>query len=80
MKWVCFDSSLMYITYYLEVAITYLLPLDPVKQRQLVGLAAATIDFLILSTRLPLPSASTDEEIEVMKALLQKLMQVSLFI
>ncbi|VUZ46532.1 unnamed protein product, partial [Hymenolepis diminuta] len=50
--------------------------MDPIKQRQLVGLAAATIDFLILSTRLPLPSASTDEEIETMRALLQKLMQI----
>nr|CDS34166.1 huntingtin [Hymenolepis microstoma] len=49
---------------------------DSIKQRQLVGLAAATIDFLILSTRLPLPSAPTDEEIEVMTVLLQMLVQI----
>lgn len=59
--------------------ITCLLSPDLTSQRQLVGLAVAALDFLILSTRLPLPSASTTEEIEAILSLLQKLMQVSTY-
>ncbi|VDN99124.1 unnamed protein product [Rodentolepis nana] len=50
--------------------------MDSINQRQFVGLAAATVDFLVLSTRLPLPSTPSDEEIEVMTVLLQTLVQI----
>ncbi|KAM7533054.1 hypothetical protein Aperf_G00000124107 [Anoplocephala perfoliata] len=50
--------------------------IDLTSQRQLAGLAVATLDFLILSTRLPLPSASSIKEIEAILSLLQKLMQI----
>ncbi|KAL5106555.1 Huntingtin [Taenia crassiceps] len=45
------------------------------SQRQLAGLAAATIDFLLLSTRLPLPSAYSEDEINFISAFLYYLMQ-----
>ncbi|VDK22231.1 unnamed protein product [Taenia asiatica] len=44
-------------------------------QRQLAGLAASTIDFLLLSTRLPLPSACSEDEINSISAFLCCLMQ-----
>ncbi|VDM24771.1 unnamed protein product [Hydatigera taeniaeformis] len=46
-----------------------------VSQRQLAGLAAATIDFVLLSTRLPLPSACSEEEINSISSFLCYLMQ-----
>lgn len=48
------------------------------SQRQLAGLAAATIDFLLLSIRLPLPFACSEDEINSISAFLCYLMQVSL--
>ncbi|CDS43612.1 huntingtin [Echinococcus multilocularis] len=45
------------------------------SQRQLAGIAAATTDFLLLSTRLPLPSACSKDEINSISAFLCYLMQ-----
>uniref|UniRef100_A0A5K3F9L1 Non-specific serine/threonine protein kinase n=6 Tax=Mesocestoides corti TaxID=53468 RepID=A0A5K3F9L1_MESCO len=45
------------------------------QQRELVGVAAATIDFLLLSNRLPLPSELSTAEVEAISAFVFSLTQ-----